>query len=377
MNEKETGEIRRRLKTDKCAVGSVYGCFVNEKREIVSEFKNSLGQMYKDDSDSLLNIMRKTLSGTIGKNLIDLEFETSQVVDSDEHRLLSDMRSPGANSDGAVHFFFEQASQCLIMDGCYMMLVIQDAYDVPAFHSDGTKNEEGSDEVFNYCLCAVCPVKDTKPALGYFLSDNAFRLLSADRVLCPPELGFMFPTFDDRQANIYNVLYYSKKTDGNHPEFIENVLHMKVPMPADEQKETFNGILTETLDDSCSLDVAVAVRNSICEQINEYKTEKKNEEPPMISKHSVARVLSSCGVDGEKVEAFKNRYDESFGAQAELAPGNFVNMRELEVATPDVSIKINSERSDLVETRVIDGVRYILIRAENGVEVNGVSVKIN
>lgn len=374
MNEKDTGELRRRLKTEKCAVNSVYGCFVNERKEIVSEFRQTLGMMDRDDSDSLLNIMRKTLSGTIGKNLIDLPFTNEQVIDSAEHRLLSDLRRPSPQTDEAVHFFFEITSQSLSFEGSYLILLAQDAYDVPAYGKDGSKAEE-SENVFTYCLCAICPVKETKPALAFFANDNSFRSLTSDKVISAPELGFMFPAFDDRQANIYNLLYYTKKTSSNHPEFIENVLHLSVPMPADEQKETFNSILSETLSDDCSLDVAVAVRDSICEQIIESKTEKE-EDPPVISKRSVARVLEKCGVAPEKVEAFESKYDENFGAAAELPPQNFVNMQKLEVDTPDVSIKINSDRSDLVKTKVIDGVHYILIRAESSVEVNGVSVKI-
>lgn len=375
MTEKETGELRRRLKTDKCAVGTVFGCFVNEKREIVSEFRQTLGLMDRDDADSLLNIMRKTLSGTIGKNLIDLPFTTEQVQDSSEHRLLSDMRRPGEHTDEAVHFFFELTAQNLAMEGNYLILLAQDAYDVPSFGKDGSRDED-SENVFTYCLCAVCPLKETKPALGFYVTDNSFRSLTTDRVLASPELGFMFPSFDDRQANIYDLVYYTKQTASNHPEFIENVLHLTVPMPADEQKETFNSILTETLSDDCSLGVAVAVRDSICEQIAEYKSGEKEEDPPVISKRSVSRVLEECGVPAERVEAFESKYDENFGASAELAPQNFVNLRELSVETPDVSIKINSDRSDLVQTRIIDGTKYILIRAESSVEVNGVSINI-
>lgn len=375
MNDKETGELRRRLKTDKCAVNCIYGCFVNEKKEIVSQFRQTLGLMDRDDSDCLLNIIRKTLSGTLGKNLIDLPFTNEQVMDSPEHRLLSDLRMPGEHCEEAVRFFFETAAESLAMEENYLILLAQDAYDVPSFGSDGNKAEE-SETVFNYCICAVCPLKDTKPALGFYAHDNSFRSLTSDRVLGFPELGFMFPSFDDRAANIYDVLYYTKNTQNNHPEFIENVLHLMVPMPADEQKETFNSILSETLSEDCSLNVAVAVRDSICETITEYKTEKKEEDPPVITKRSVSRVLEDCGVSAERVEAFGKKYDESFGEAAELPMQNFVDTKQISVATPDVSIKISSDRSDLIQTRVIDGKHYILIRAESSVEVNGVSINI-
>ena len=282
MNEKEIAELRRRLKTDKCAVNTVYGCFVSDKKEIVSNFRLTLGMMGKDDSDALLAVMRKVFSGKIGRNLIDLPFTNEQVMDSGEHRLFMDMRKGGELGEGAVNAFFEQAAANLVMDGSYIILVALDSYDVPAYGKDGEKAEE-SENVFNYCLCSVCPVKETKPALGFFANESAFRQLGIDRVLGAPEIGFMFPSFDDRCANIYDMLYYTKHTDMNHPEFIEEVIRVQAPSPADEQKEEFNDLLKETLSEDCSLDIAVAVRDAVCEQMEEYKTEG-GEEMPTISK---------------------------------------------------------------------------------------------
>ena len=374
MNEKEIGELRRRLKTDKCAVDSVAGCFVNDKKEIVSTFRLTLGMMGKDDADALLAVMRKVFSGKPGRNLVDLPFTTEQVMDSGEHRLLMDLRKGGDAAGPALTAFFEQTAAKLTAEGPYIILVATDRYDVPAFGKDGEKAEE-SENVFNYCLCAVCPVKETKPALGFFANENAFRQLGIDRVLGAPEIGFLFPSFDDRSANIYDILYYTKHTDMNHPEFIEEVLRVQAPSPADEQKEAFNELLKETLSEDCSLDIAVAVRDTICERVEEYKTEG-GEEAPRISKKTVTDVLEQCGVAEEKVTAFAEQYDERFGAATEFAPDVIVDTRSIAVETPDVSIKVSPDRSDLIETRIIDGKRYILIRAESSVEVNGVAVNI-
>ena len=374
MNEKEIGELRRRLKIDKCAVNHVSGCFVNDKKEIVSTFHLSLGMMGKDDSDALLAVMRKVFSGRIGRNLVDLSFTNEQVMDSGEHRLFMDMRKGGEASEPALSAFFAQTAEKLIMDGPYIILVALDSYDVPSYGKDGERAEE-SENVFNYCLCAVCPVKETKPALGFFANESAFRQLGIDRVLSAPEIGFMFPSFDDRCANIYNMLYYTRHTDMNHPEFIEEVIRVQAPSPADEQKEAFNDLLKETLSEDCSLDIAVAVRDTICEKLEEYKTEG-GEEMPAVTKQTVTDVLEQCGVAPDKVTAFNEKYDERFGASAEFSPHTVVDTGAIAVDTPDVSIRVSPERSDLIETRIIDGKRYILIRAESSVEVNGVSVNI-
>lgn len=374
MNEKETGEIRRRIKLGKCAVNYIYGCFVNEKKEVVSSFRQSLGLMDNDDADNLLSIIRKTLSGTLGKNLIDLPYKNQQVVDSDEHRLMSALRTQAPESEEAINIFFNATASTLAMGNNYLILLIQDSYDVPQYGSDESRIEDSS-SVYNYCLCTVCPVKQSKQALGFVAHENAFKTLAANQLISPPEIGFLFPTFDDRTANIYDILYYTKNTADNHPEFIENILRTEVPMPAEEQKEVFNSIIEETLSEDCNLEVAVNVRDVLCEKIEEHK-QQKDEDPPVITKKSVSNILTNCGVNEERVKSFEDKFDESFGENAELSPQNFVNTKELSVSTPDVSIKINSDRSDLLETRVIDGKKYIMIRAESNVEVNGITVKI-
>lgn len=374
MNEKETGEIRRRIKLGKCAVNYIYGCFVNEKKEVVSSFRQSLGLMDNDDADNLLSIIRKTLSGTLGKNLIDLPYKNQQVVDSDEHRLMSALRTQAPESEEAINIFFNATASTLAMGNNYLILLIQDSYDVPQYGSDESRIEDSS-SVYNYCLCAVCPVKQSKQALGFVAHENAFKTLAANQLISPPEIGFLFPTFDDRTANIYDILYYTKNTADNHPEFIENILRTEVPMPAEEQKKVFNSIIEETLSEDCNLEVAVNVRDVLCEKIEEHK-QQKDEDPPVITKKSVSNILTNCGVNEERVKSFEDKFDESFGENAELSPQNFVNTKELSVSTPDVSIKINSDRSDLLETRVIDGKKYIMIRAESNVEVNGITVII-
>ena len=374
MNEKETGEIRRRIKLGKCAVNYIYGCFVNEKKEVVSSFRQSLGLMDNDDADNLLSIIRKTLSGTLGKNLIDLPYKNQQVVDSDEHRLMSALRTQAPESEEAINIFFNATASTLAMGNNYLILLIQDSYDVPQYGSDESRIEDSS-SVYNYCLCAVCPVKQSKQALGFVAHENAFKTLAANQLISPPEIGFLFPTFDDRTANIYDILYYTKNTADNHPEFIEIILRTEVPMPAEEQKKVFNSIIEETLSEDCNLEVAVNVRDVLCEKIEEHK-QQKDEDPPVITKKSVSNILTNCGVNEERVKSFEDKFDESFGENAELSPQNFVNTKELSVSTPDVSIKINSDRSDLLETRVIDGKKYIMIRAESNVEVNGITVII-
>ena len=374
MNEKEVGEIRRRIRPDKNSIPCVLGCCVNEKGEIVSQFRQSLAIMQEDELEKLLTLLRKTLSGGIGKNLMDLSFSTQQVADSDEHRLLMALRKSALEDPEVVTAFFEKTAASLTMEGNYLILLARDVYDVPYRAKDGERLEDASEEVFPYLLCGICPVKTTKPALGYYLSDNEFRTCDIDWLVAPPEAGFLFPAFDDRSSNIYNALYYSRNTGEIHPELIEGLFNVEPPMPAAVQKEAFQEILSEALSEECSYDVIQGVDEQLREMVAEHKANHV-EEPLQVSRQAVVGILEDCGVSEERVEAFDGRYREVFGEEEGLSPRNLVDSTRVTLTTPGISVQVKPECSRLVETKYIDGAKYILIRVEEGVEVNGIPVK--
>jgi len=375
MNEKEIGELRRRIRLDRSSITHVRGCYVNENREIISQFDQSLAMMNPEESEKFLSLLRKVLSGTPGKNLIDVSFATQQVVHGEEHRLLMELRKSSLQTEEAVQTLFQRCIASLDLEGNYLILLAYDTYDVPYRAKDGATQDDASSEVFTYILCSICPVKPTKPALSYHVQENQFREHKMDYLVSPPELGFLFPAFDERSTNVYNALYYTKNPGESHPAFVDAVFRTPPPMPATEQKETFQSILGESLGEDCSLDVVQTVHEQFCVLIQEHK---ENHDPELltISKSTVNQVLSGCGVSQNSIQTFGSRYDEAFGEDADLSPKNLVDTKRIELKTPDVTIQINPERSDLVTTKVIDGKKYILIRAEEGVEVNGVNIHI-
>ena len=374
MNEKEVAELRRRFRPEKNSITHIRGCYVNEMGESVALLDQSLALMTQEETETLLALLRRTLTGALGKNLLELPFETLQVVDSEGHRLLMALRDTGLKDDAVVEEFFQLVRQSLTMEGNYLILLVHDAYDVPYRSRDGEEQADAASEVYSYVLCAICPVKQTKPALSYQIRENEFHNRRADWLVSPPEAGFLFPAFDDRSTNLYSALYYTRDSAENHPELIEAVFRQNAPMPADTQKETFHTLLSDTLGDDCSCQVVQAVHDQLCELVEEHK-ERKEAEPLTLSRGAVKSVLKSCGLSEAAVEEFGLRYDDTFGEDAALNAQNLVE-RKLEISTPDVSIKVSPERSDLVTTRIIDGVKYILVRADEGVEVNGVPVHI-
>ena len=180
MNEKEVAELRRRFQQDRSGISHVRGCYVNENREIVSQFDQPLGVMTQEENEKILGLLKRTLSGTLGKNLLDITFATQQVVHGEEHKLLMALRSSELGDEDAVQAFFQKVISTVTLEGNYMILLVHDAYDVPYRSQDGDKQDDASSEVFSYILCSVCPVKLTKPALSYYVQQNEFHNRTAD-----------------------------------------------------------------------------------------------------------------------------------------------------------------------------------------------------
>lgn len=375
MNEKEIGELRRRIRPEKSSITHVRGCYVNENREIISQFDQSLGMMTQEETEKFLALLRKTLSGTVGKNLVDLTFDTQQVASGEEHKLLMSLRGSELQDEEAVQALFQHCISTLELSGNYLILLAYDTYDVPYRSRDGYRQDDAGSEVFSYVLCSICPVKPTKPALSYHVQENEFREMKMDYLVSPPEVGFLFPAFDERSTNLYNALYYTKNAAVSQEAFVNAVFGTPTPMPADTQKETFQMVLGEALEEECSFEVVQSLHEQLCGLIQEHKDNRETE-PLTISKETVRQVLDGCGISQEHAQVFVEQFDLAFGEETDLSPKNLVDPKRLELKTPNVVIHVNGDRGDLIKTEVINGCKYILIRADEGVEVNGVNIHI-
>ena len=373
MIDKEIGELRRHLRRERSNITSIYGCYVNTNKEIITEFRLSTGMMPENEADKYFSTLRRVLSGGLGRNLIDIGFKTSQVAGSEEHRLLMDLRQSKLQDEALRQSFYRKVMESAVMEENYLILLACDTYDVPFKSKEDAFDKDRSDESFTYILCAVCPVKETKANLHYVPEEKVFHDGAVHHMLSAPAFGFLFPAFDNRATNIYNALYYTRSTKENQDAFLETIFNAPVPKPAQVQKESFEALLTTALGEECSLDVVQAVHQELSSRMEMHK-EAKVPEPLLVTRDEVKEVLTACGVSEKPLAKFSVDFDETFGYEAQLHPRNLLDSKHFEVHTPDVVIKVAPSRSDLIETRVIDGVKYILICAEEDVEVNGVSI---
>ncbi len=377
MNQKELNEIKKRLSYDKNCIGRIYGCYVSSTKEIISYLDESSALMNEAENEEFLSILKKSLSGSLDKNLLGLEFSTAQVLNSEEHKLLSTLRGEGIKDPAEREKLFQKIIDAVTYtETNFLILLALDSYDVPTKKDGDILSDIESDSVFTYIICAVCPVKDGKTELGFRAGEKIFRPFTPNQIVSNPDVGFMFPSFDDRKSNIYKVLYYTKDSVNINEKFIESVFGTDIPMSAGIQRETFSSVLAETLEEECSYDVLSSVHEQIREKITEHK-DSHSTDPLEITASDVSKILTDSGVTEPHVQAFNEKCKEQFGENAVLNPSNIIDSKKFTVTTPQVKISVDPEYSFSVETRVINGIKYIMIPANEGVELNGVEVKID
>ncbi len=375
MNKKEISEIKRRLSHDKNTVTAIKGCYVGKDGTVITTFDRSLHTMSQEDEDRYYAVFRRVLSGEIGQNLLNMDFPAGEVAVSPQQRLLAELRSSSLTNEDAVKQLYDKIISAVHFEENYVILLLFDGYDVPRKSGDGRNDYAAASEVFRYMLCAVCPVHPLKPQLRYDPADSNFHAQPEDRLVGAPQLGFMYPAFDDRSSNIYGALMYTKDTSSDNEGFVDGLFGVAPQMCADNQREIFSLILESTLQEECTLEAVQSVQDMVLARQEEFKRDK-NSDNLLFSSEDVQDALKSSGVSDEKAESFAKQYDANLGEGTVLCGANVAPTRQFTVKTPSVSIRVLPDRADLVETRVIDGHSYIMIRADEDVTVNGVNVRL-
>ncbi|MBR1931356.1 MAG: DUF4317 domain-containing protein [Lachnospiraceae bacterium] len=372
MTKQEIGEIKKLFTQKNCSITRICGCYVDGEKNKKTELKQAFLSLPEEEMFKYFEILRKNLSGTLGKNLLTLEFPLDTEGEGTNHDFLLRLRDSKLKDDSLLEEFYDRIIDTYEYVGNYLILLVHDVYDVPGRTLDGLEMEDASDEVYEYILACICPVNLSKPGLSYNAEENTFQNRIRDWVVGLPEQGFLFPAFNDRSADIHSTLYYSKDAEDLKEDFVANLLGCPLPLSAGTQKETFHALVEETLGETCDIEIVKNIHDKLTEMVEEHKEEP---EPLVLNKNEVKTLLAGSGVSNEKLEEFDRHYEETAGEDTPLLVSNVMNTRTFEVKTPDVVIKVNPDRTDLIETKTIDDRKCLVVALDGNVEVNGITVR--
>lgn len=372
MTKQEISEIKKLLTQKNCSITRICGCYVDGEKNKKTELKQAFLALPEEEMFKYFELLRKTLSGALGKNLLTLEFPLSSEEAGGTQEFLLRLRDSRLKDDALLEEFYDKIISTYEYVGNYLILLVHDAYDVPGKTSDGLDMEDASDEVYEYILVCICPVELSKPGLSYNAAENTFQNRIRDWVVGLPETGFLFPAFNDRCSDIHSTLYYTKDAEELKNTFVEQLLGCPLPLTAGSQKETFQTLIEETLGETCDIEIVKNIHDKLTELAEEHKEEPA---PLALDKNEVKTILADSGVSNEKLEQFDRCYEETAGERTSLLINNVMNTRTFEVKTPDVVIKVNPDRTDLIETRNINGRDCLVIELGGNVVVNGITLR--
>ena len=372
MNKKEILEIRKQFTPANCAITRICGCYVDHEKNKKLESKDAFLSLPEEEAFKYFDIFKKTLSGTVGKNMLNMEFPIDAEMPGGTQEFLLKLRNSKLEDDILLEEFYDKVIATYEYAENYYIILIHAMYDIPGKTSDDLEMFDASDEVYEYLLMSICPVSLSKAGLCYNAEDNRIEDRIRDWIVDMPDKGFLFPAFNDRSTDLHSMLYYTKKSSDLQPEMIDQLLGAKMPMSADDQKESFQMIIEDTLGEEGDYETVRNIHETLNDLIEEHKEEP---EPLALDMTEMKKVFEQSGVDAEKMENFERNFEENAGEKATLLASNITETKKFNIETPDVVIKVNPDRADLVETRIIDGRQCLVIPVDDHIEVNGINVR--
>lgn len=371
MDKKSVAEIRKLLKANDSRIDRIRGCYVSEEGKIISELQDALGTMEEESLEKYCDIFRKTLTGKLGKSLFNMEFPLDAEGEGTAHDLLYRIEESALKDDELLREFYARIIDSYKCQGKYVILLVHGAYDIPGRTTDGQSLEDASDYVYSFVICSICPVALMKEGLCYDSEAGTFLNRLSDWAIGKPEAGFLFPAFNDRMPDIHSLLYYARRPDDLHEEIMSDMLQLSQPLPEADQKEIFKNMVEKTLGRDCTFENVKHINDAVHDII---EREKDSPEPAQIEKNQMKRLLSENGAQSEIIDSFDAAYDEAVGEGKALSAENIVSTGKMEVKSPHMKISVDADMTDMIRTKVIDGMEYLIIPVVDEVEVNGIRI---
>lgn len=371
MNKKEIAEIKKQYSIKKCAIQRLAVGYIDGEKNVKSVWSGSFLNLPEEEIYKYLEIVKKGLSGTIGKNIRTLEYSTEQEASGSMHDFLLKLRETKLTNENMVRVFCEKVAESYPEVQNVAVVLIYNVYDIPCKGKDNLKNMEASDEVYEYIACHFCPVELEAPGLVFSAQDGKFVHKECRWQLAMPVHGFTFPSFEDRTEDIHNITVYSKKADGSFDEFDKDILGIEPGISADTQRESFAEALSEAvLECENPISVISTIQESILANI-----EESEESNPELSYDRLCDIVKDAGVPEKASENLIEVVKESMDNKTLMAT-NLVDKKTTKIKSSDVEIKVDVEHSSSIERREIDGTTYLLVPLTDtsDIEINGVKV---
>lgn len=330
MNKKEVLELKRRFKKEAATFTRVCGCYVDGNHNKVCKFGNTFLNLDEDEFYKYLEIANKALSGTIGNNLLELKFPIEEEEVGGRQHILMALRASKLEDENLLDTFYDLVIDTYDHAGNYLIVLFHDAYDVMSRTSDNNNLDE-SEEVYEYLICAICPVDLSKPGLGFLEEEHRIGPRVRDWVVGAVDTAFLFPAFNDRSTDIHSTLFYTKNTKEPHSEFMANGLGCGIERTATEQKMAFHSIVRNVLgaEDEHTDDVLLDLQQNLSDMIDEYaETHDDDEDVFLLDKEVVTKLLADSDISEEKAAKIEKSVDEAFGEKPPAAE-NVIDFKAL------------------------------------------------
>lgn len=333
MRKKDILELKKRFKKDYCTFTKMCGCYVNGEKNVILKFRETFLNLDEDEFHKYMEIAKKVLSGTIGNNILELNFPVNDEYINESQIALMKLKNSKLKDDTLLDEFYDTIIDNYDYTGNILILLFHDAYDVITKTTDNAKLDE-SEEVYEYVLCAICPVSLSEPGLRYCEEDNRISARIRDWVVEVPTHGFVFPAFIDRSTDVNSIMYYTKNAKDPHYELMENALGCYSKQTATIQKETFQSIIKGSLsdDEQKAEKVFMEVQENLNAMIEEFNAtyEDVDCDPIILSKDDIQTLMLECGVPEEATAKIEKAYVECFEDDMPLAE-NLLDSKTLKV----------------------------------------------
>lgn len=400
MQKKDILELKRRLKKDACTFTRLCGCYVDSQKNILLRMNETFLNLEEEEFYKYLEIAKKALSGTIGDHLLELSFLREEAGEEAQKFFLA-LRSSGLKGDGLLDLLYERIIQNYDYAGNYLILLFHDAYDVITKTTDNNKLDE-SEEVYEYILCAICPVELTKAGLGYYKEKNIIAPRVRDWVVSPPETGFLFPAFSDRSSDVNAMGYYVKDAKKAQPDFMQAVLGCEPKRTAAAEKKAFHSILKEVLSAEVEdpADVILDIQQDLSDLVEEHKNIFETE-PVRLTAPALREAMAEKGLSADTITKVEEICREEFGDAPPLAE-NLIDNKALnaraaakktaalaleveslkqkleekaptEVSEKEIILQVSPEKLPAIKTEFLNGKKCIVIplEADEQATING------